>query len=134
MDFYLLVEAIESYPRFLPWCTAAEVRERAPGRTVATLTLAAKGVRQAFTTENFNIPGRSIDMHLIEGPFKRFAAAWRFTPLETSASKVEFSLQYEFSSRIVAAALQPLFGRLADGTVDAFTRRVLAQPDGARAR
>ncbi len=134
MDFYALVEAIESYPRFLPWCAAAEVRERAPGRTVATLTLAAKGVRQSFTTENSNVPGRSIDMRLVEGPFKRFAAAWRFMPLEANACKVEFSLEYEFSSRVVAAALQPVFSRLAGSTVDAFTRRVRTQREGHRAR
>ena len=126
MDFYALVEAIESYPDFLPWCAAAEVRERSPGRTVATLTLGVIGVRQSFTTENTNVPGRAIDMRLLEGPFKRFAAAWRFTPLEAGASKVEFSLAYEFSSRIVAAALGPVFSRLADSTVDAFTRRAHA--------
>ena len=124
MDFYALVEAIESYPRFLPWCAAAEVRERAPGRTVATLTLAAKGVRQSFTTENRNIPGRSIDMRLIEGPFKSFAAAWRFTPLGADACKAEYSMTYEFANRVVAAALEPIFRRIADSTVDAFAKRI----------
>jgi len=122
--FYALAEDVESYPSFLPWCAAAEVRERTPGRTVATLTLGVKGVRQSFTTENTNVPGRSIDMQLLEGPFKHFSAAWRFTPLEANAAKVEFSLAYEFSSRIVAAALEPVFSRIADSTVDAFTKRI----------
>jgi len=134
LDFYALVEAIESYPDFLPWCAAAAVRERAPGRTVATLTLGVSGVRQPFTTENTNLPGRSIDMRLLEGPFKRFAAAWHFTPLETDACKVEFALEYEFSSRIIAAALGPVFGRLADSTVAAFTRRAQAHRNGRLAR
>jgi len=124
MDFYVLVEAIESYPGFLPWCAAAEVRERTPGRTVATLTLAVKGVKHSFTTENTNIPGHSIDMRLLKGPFKSFTAAWRFTPLGTGACKVEFSMAYEFSSRIIAVLLEPVFRRLADSTVEAFTQRV----------
>src|SRR5512146_2762836 len=111
--FYALVEDIESYPSFLPWCAAAEVRERSPGRTVATLTLNAKGLRYAFTTENRNQPGRAIDMALLEGPFRRFGARWRFTPLSAQAAKVEFELQYEFSSRVVAAILDPVFSRLA---------------------
>jgi len=122
--FYALAEDVESYPSFLPWCAAAEVRERTPGRTVATLTLGVKGVRQSFTTENTNVPGRSIDMQLLEGPFKHFSAAWRFAPLGANAVKVEFSLAYEFSSRIVAAALDPVFSRIADSTVDAFTKRI----------
>jgi ribosome-associated toxin RatA of RatAB toxin-antitoxin module len=132
--FYALAEDIESYPAFLPWCAAAQVRERTPGRTVATLTLGVKGVRQPFTTENTNVPGRSIDMRLLEGPFKRFDAAWRFTPLGPNAAKVEFSLAYEFSNRIVAAALEPLFSKIADSTVEAFARRARSRPDGQAAR
>jgi ribosome-associated toxin RatA of RatAB toxin-antitoxin module len=125
--FYALVEDIEAYPAFLSWCVAAQVRERAPGRTVATLTLAAKGLRQSFTTENSNQPGRAIDVRLVEGPFRHFAARWRFTPLSADATKVEFTLEYEFSSRIVAAALNPVFNRIADGTVDAFASRAAAR-------
>jgi ribosome-associated toxin RatA of RatAB toxin-antitoxin module len=132
--FYALAEDIESYPAFLPWCAAAQVKERTPGRTVATLTLGVKGVRQSFTTENSNVPGRSIDMRLLEGPFRSFAAAWRFTPLEANAAKVEFSIEYEFSSRLVAAALDPVFSRIADSTVEAFARRATERPDGHAAR
>ncbi|MEO8143978.1 MAG: type II toxin-antitoxin system RatA family toxin [Betaproteobacteria bacterium] len=124
MDFYGLVEAIESYPEFLPWCAAAEVRERTPGRTVAMLVLAVKGVRQSFTTENTNLPGQSIHMRLIEGPFKSFAAAWRFTPLGAAACKAEYAMEYEFSSRLVGAVLEPVFRRIADSTVAAFSKRI----------
>lgn len=124
--FYALVEDIERYPAFLPWCAAAEVRERTPGRTVATLTLAVKGLRQSFTTENRNTPGQSIEMTLLEGPFRRFHAAWRFTPLGSGAAKAEFSLEYEFSGRLVAAVLEPVFSRMADATVEAFAKRATA--------
>jgi len=127
--FYAMVEDIEAYPAFLPWCAAAQVRERAPGRTVAMLTLAAKGLRQSFTTENTNKPGQAIDMKLLEGPFRRFAAHWRFTPLQAKATKVEFTLEYEFSSRLGARLLDPIFSRLADSTVEAFVRRVAKHGD-----
>ena len=129
-EFYALVEEIEAYPRFLPWCAAAEVRERKPGVTVATLTLAAKGLRHSFTTANSNDPGRGIDMRLVEGPFRHFQAQWRFTPLSEQACKAEFTLEYEFSSGIVAGLLEPVFARLADKTLDAFRLRAEA---GARA-
>ena len=128
--FCALVEDIESYPSFLPWCAAVRVRERSPGRTVATLTLASKGIRQSFTTENTNLPGRSIDMRLVEGPFRQFSAAWRFTPLQPQAVKAEFTLEYEFSSRIVAALLDPVFRGIADSTVEAFARRAASHVDG----
>ena len=123
-DFYDLVAAIESYPEFLPWCVAAEIHETAPGRTVATLALAAKGLRYSITTENTHARGQSIDMRLVEGPFRHFSAAWRFTPLGENACKAEYSMQYEFSNRVVAAVLEPVFRRIADSTVDAFTKRL----------
>jgi len=125
-ELYALVEDIESYPRFLPWCLSAHVHERSPGRTVATLEVGVKGVRQSFTTENANRPGHAIDMRLLEGPFRRFAAHWRFSALGGHAAKIEFVLAYEFSSRLLAKALDPLFAHIADSMVKAFAERARA--------
>jgi ribosome-associated toxin RatA of RatAB toxin-antitoxin module len=120
---YDLVLDVEAYPGFLPWCAAAQVRERSPGHSVATLVLGARGLRQSLTTENTLVPGRSIDMRLVEGPFRKFTAQWRFTPLGEGAARIEFAVQYEFSSRVAAALLEPIFARIADSTVEAFCRR-----------
>jgi ribosome-associated toxin RatA of RatAB toxin-antitoxin module len=120
---FSLVEDIESYPRFLPWCLGAVVHERTGTRTVATLSAGVGAIRQSFTTENVSRPGQGIDMRLLKGPFRSFTAAWRFEPLAENASKIEFTLQYEFSGRILAKALGPLFNQIADTMVDSFTRR-----------
>lgn len=120
---YSLVDDIESYPEFLPWCRGAKVIERSPGRTVATLTVGVRGIRQSFTTENANRPGEGIDLRLVEGPFRRFAAAWRFTSLDERAARIEFSMEYEFSSKVLGKALVPLFDQIADTMVTAFSRR-----------
>ena len=120
---YALVEDIESYPRFLPWCVSTEVRGRSPGATLATLTVGMSGVKQSFTTRNANRPPEAIDLELVEGPFRRFSAAWRFQPLGERACKVEFSMEFEFASRALATLLQPVFEHIADSMVNAFTRR-----------
>jgi ribosome-associated toxin RatA of RatAB toxin-antitoxin module len=122
-ELYALVEEIEAYPKFLPWCREAQVLERTASETRAKLTLAVSGLRQSFTTRNENRLGEAIDMRLVEGPFKEFAAVWRFSPLSALACKIEFSLQYEFSSRALGRLLEPLFDRIADTMVDAFARR-----------
>lgn len=122
-EVYALVEDIESYPRFLPWCMAATVDERGPGQTRASLTVGVRGLRQSFTTQNENRPGEAIDMRLVKGPFRRFHAAWRFKPLPGEACSVEFTLEYEVASRALARLLEPLFDRIANTLVDAFTRR-----------
>lgn len=121
-ELYALVEDIESYPRFLPWCRAVRV-ERGEGQTRAELQVGLRGLSQSFTTQNRNQPGRAIDMDLVEGPFRSFNAAWRFEPLGTQACRVEFSMRYEFASRALARLLEPLFGGIADSMVDAFSRR-----------
>jgi ribosome-associated toxin RatA of RatAB toxin-antitoxin module len=119
---YALVEDVEAYPGFLPWCRAARV-ERNPEGTRATLSVGMRGIQQSFTTQNRNDPGRSIDMRLVAGPFRSFTASWRFSPISPHACRIEFSLQYEFSSRALGKLLQPLFDGIADTMVDAFTRR-----------
>lgn len=122
-ELYALVEDIEAYPKFLPWCLETRVARAAGGSTRATLTVGMHGLRQSFTTQNENRPAESIDMRLVEGPFRSFEAAWRFRPLPGRACKIEFSLEYEFASAALARLLEPLFDRIADTMVDAFTRR-----------
>jgi ribosome-associated toxin RatA of RatAB toxin-antitoxin module len=122
-QMYALVDDIEAYPQFLPWCVEARVLERGPGGTRATLTAGMRGLRQSFTTENSNRAAEAIDLRLVEGPFRHFAAAWRFKALSASACRIEFQLEYAFSSRAIARLLEPLFDRIADTMVHAFTRR-----------
>jgi len=121
-QMYALVDDVESYPRFLPWCIDARV-ESLDGKKRATLTAGLRGLRQSFTTLNENRPAEAIDMRLLEGPFRRFNAAWRFRALSAQACAIDFSLEYEFSSRALGKMLEPLFGEIADTMVDAFKRR-----------
>ena len=130
---YDIVEDIESYPEFLPWCAGAHVRERTAGRTVATLEVGMPPLRQSFTTENTNVPGKSIDMRLLHGPFRKFDAHWKFATLGTGTARIEFTIAYEFADRILAVALNPLFEGIASTMVGAFTRRA-EQLYGKRAR
>lgn len=124
-EMYALVDDIESYPRFLPWCVAARVEERTATAAQATLTIGLRGLRTSFTTRNENRVGEAIDLRLVHGPFRRFAAGWRFRPLSPEACRIEFSLEYELAGPL-AGMLAPLFDRIADTMVDAFTRRAAA--------
>lgn len=121
-QMYALVDDIEAYPRFLPWCREARV-ENADGQKRATLTAGLRGIQQPFTTLNENRPASSIHMRLVEGPFDEFAAAWQFKPLGDDACEITFTLRYQFASRALGKLLEPLFDEIADTMVDAFTRR-----------
>jgi len=125
-QLYALVEDIEAYPQFLPWCRKTEVLERRDGRTIARLSVGFRGINQSFTTENLNHPGRSIAMRLVEGPFSDFRAAWKFEPLGEHAAKIEYSMTYELSGGVLAKVLRPVFDHIADTMVEAFHRRAQA--------
>jgi ribosome-associated toxin RatA of RatAB toxin-antitoxin module len=120
-EMYRLVEDIEAYPQFLPWCSGAEVLERTGDTTRATLTVGMAGIRQRFTTLNRNRPGEAIDLALVEGPFRAFRAAWTFHALEDKAARIEFAMEYELGK--AGKLLEPLFSHIADTMVDAFSRR-----------
>jgi ribosome-associated toxin RatA of RatAB toxin-antitoxin module len=119
---FTLVDDVESYPRFLPWCRAAKVEERTAASVQATLSVGMRGLRQTFSTRNELHPPEAMEMRLVKGPFRHFAAAWRFKPLSAQACAVEFSLEYEMAGPL-ARILEPLFDHIADTMVDAFTRR-----------
>jgi ribosome-associated toxin RatA of RatAB toxin-antitoxin module len=131
-EVFALIEDIEAYPQFLPWCLEAKVLERSARRTVARLTVGFRGLRQSFTTENRARSGEAIEMRLVEGPFRSFAGSWHFAALAPDACRIEFRLEYQFASRVLAKALEPMFDHIANTMVDAFSRRAAARHGHAR--
>jgi ribosome-associated toxin RatA of RatAB toxin-antitoxin module len=122
-QMYALVERVEDYPRFLPWCGATEVAKRTPSTTLATIQIDYHGIRQSFTTENANDPPRCIRIKLVNGPFRELDGTWSFTPLGGQGCKIEFNLHYEFSSRLLEKIFGPVFHHIANTFVEAFVKR-----------
>jgi ribosome-associated toxin RatA of RatAB toxin-antitoxin module len=118
-----LVDRVEAYPDFLPWCGGTELKVRDEHRTVATIHIAYMGIRQSFTTENTKMPPREMRIRLQDGPFSELEGAWSFFPLGEDACKVEFRLHYVFSSRMLETILAPVFSHITNTFVDAFVRR-----------
>ena len=101
-QLFALVEAVEDYPAFLPWCG---------------------GVRTHFTTANaYHRPDRIV-LALRDGPFRRLDGVWTFHPLAENACKVELTLVYEFTTPALETLIGPVFNRIADSFIDAFVRR-----------
>lgn len=122
-QMYELVERIEDYPKFLPWCGGTEVARDEPAGVTATILIDYRGLRQRFTTRNVHQPHETITMRLREGPFSRLDGEWRFQPLREDACKVEFALEYAFAGGLLGRALAPVFDQIARSFIDAFVRR-----------
>jgi ribosome-associated toxin RatA of RatAB toxin-antitoxin module len=118
-----LVDRVEEYPDFLPWCGGTELKWRDERSTVATIHIAYMGIHQSFTTENTKAYPGSMRILLQNGPFRELEGDWFFRPLGEDACKVEFRLNYVFSSRVLEAVLAPVFGHITNTFVDAFVRR-----------
>jgi ribosome-associated toxin RatA of RatAB toxin-antitoxin module len=122
-EMYELVEDVESYPRFLPWCSAVEVAVREPERTVATIHVHFRGVHQVFTTANAQRHGERISMQLVRGPFRHLQGEWRFAQLGEAGSRIEFDLAYQLASPVLERLAGAAFNHIANTFVDAFVRR-----------
>ena len=122
-EMFELVDRVELYPQFLPWCSGAQVVEAAELRKSARLDIDYHGVRAHFTTDNVNDPPVSIVVTLRSGPFRHLHGEWRFRALDANACKVEFDLAYEFATPILERIVGPVFNHIANTFVDAFVRR-----------
>lgn len=131
-QMYALVNDVESYPQFLPWCARAQVIERNAGGVLATLEMALAGVHRSVTTQNVLHPPDRIVLELVEGPFSHFHGEWVFEDLPGPGphSRVTLNLSYALVSRFLAVAVGPVLATVADSLVAAFCQRAdaLAPP------
>lgn len=122
-QMFQLVDDIEHYAEFLPWCKSTTVHERDEDSVSASIEIAKAGLNKTFTTKNLNQPGKMIEMRLLEGPFKHLQGFWRFEALDEQACKVSLDMEFEFSSRLLSATLGPVFSQICNTLVEAFVNR-----------
>jgi ribosome-associated toxin RatA of RatAB toxin-antitoxin module len=122
-EMFELVDRVEDYPRFLPWCGRTELHERNTEVTEASLLIDYHGIHQRFTTRNHKEAPYLMHIDLKDGPFRHMQGHWRFTPLGPDGSRVEFALDYEFSNALFDRILSPVFSYIAGNLVDAFIVR-----------
>lgn len=122
-DMYALVDDIDSYPIFLPWCSDVEVHYRQDNVVEATLELHKGKLSKRFRTRNTLHPTQAIDIELVGGPFRYLSGGWTFTPLGEAGSKVALELEFEFDSRALDLMIGAFFEDTLNSLVDAFTQR-----------
>jgi len=122
-QMFQLVDDIAAYPEFLPWCGGAEEHKRDKNNVQASVTIQKGSINKSFTTQNSLNKPQSIELTLIDGPFKELRGEWRFDALSDTACKVTFNLDFKFSNRVVGMAVGPIFNQVANTFVDSFVER-----------
>ncbi len=122
-QMFELVDDVDSYADFLPWCNRSEVISRSSARVEAMVELQKGSLRKAFTTRNTLKKYTDIDLELLNGPFKSLSGGWSFAEIGDDGSKVTLALQFEFESRLVDMMFGAFFEETCNSLVDAFTGR-----------
>ncbi|PTN11786.1 type II toxin-antitoxin system RatA family toxin [Nitrosomonas aestuarii] len=122
-QMFNLVDRVEQYPDFLPWCGGTVVDQQNETITHATVKINYHHVKHSFTTENKRNPPELIEMTLLDGPFEHLDGHWRFIPLSDEACKIEFRLHYTFSHKILEKLVGPVFHMIANSFVESFIER-----------
>jgi ribosome-associated toxin RatA of RatAB toxin-antitoxin module len=149
---FALINDIESYPRFIPWCTHAKVQSRSDSEIVATVGVQRGPFQSEFTTRNVLEPDRRIVMHLVNGPFKMFEGEWLLSPIPPAAiasvdavargkevpvpspsgagggCRVQLTMKFAFKNPLTAMLFEQKFAETAASLMDAFVARARALP------
>jgi ribosome-associated toxin RatA of RatAB toxin-antitoxin module len=125
-SMFALVDDIESYPEFLPWCRSGRVLRREGAVVEAELEIARGGFHKSFATRNIQSGREEIRMTLLRGPFSHLEGVWRFLPLREDASKISLEIDFELSGKLADLAFGAVFNQICNTLVGAFTQRAKA--------
>lgn len=122
-QMYGLVNNVEQYAEFLPYCTESKVHHRDADEVQATLVIGTAGMSKSFTTRNRLQINKMIEIRLIDGPFSHLEGFWRFDEAEEGGCIISFDLEFEFAGKLFSMFLGPVFDQVTDKMVDAFCDR-----------
>lgn len=122
-QMFALVNEVEKYPEFLPWCDSSNVLSRNEDEVRATLCLAKGKLKKSFTTCNRMQKDKMVEVKLVSGPFKHLEGFWRFEALDDGNCRVSLDLEFEFLNKLISLALGPIFNQVANTLVDHFIKR-----------
>lgn len=122
-QMYSLVNDVERYSDFLPWCVSSRILHRDTSSVSASLSFAKGSMQKSFSTKNTLMPPGQIHMTLLEGPFKHLSGMWTFHETASEQCRVALDLEFEFSNRVLAMMFGPMFHKIAQTMVVSFSNQ-----------
>lgn len=120
---FALVAAAEDYPRFLPWCTRADILARNEHAIRACVGFGFRGLEAQMVADVDLQPHRGMDVRVQGWPFDDFRGRWQFEPLGASGCRVSFTARTGFKDAWWARIFEVAAGLIADRLVAAFVAR-----------
>ncbi|MEM7081827.1 MAG: type II toxin-antitoxin system RatA family toxin [Pseudomonadota bacterium] len=123
VQMYRLVDDVDRYPEFLPWCESARVDSRTDTMVEATLGFRQVGFNGNFTTRNTLSPSTRIDMELLDGPFDQLKGHWAFEDDGDGGCGVTLNLKYRFDNPLAGFMFATVVETIAGELISAFATR-----------
>ncbi|WP_068244034.1 type II toxin-antitoxin system RatA family toxin [Tritonibacter horizontis] len=127
-QMYDLVADVASYPKFLPWCTAARIRSRTPQGEAevmeADLVISFKVFRERFGSRVVLFAEhKKIDTEYLDGPFRYMKSNWAFEDRADGGCDASFFVDFEFKNAVLRGIIGVVFNEAMQRIVRAFERR-----------
>jgi coenzyme Q-binding protein COQ10 len=127
-QLFEMVGDIARYPEFVPWLTSMRTWNAQALELGVTTIDAEAGVGFSFLRERFSTRvirdpnNKKISVNLLHGPFRALKNDWLFRP-HPNGTMVEFSIEFEFKSRLLDAFLAANMDRAIDKLIACFEAR-----------
>tara|TARA_B100000925_G_C21605332_1_gene302258 strand:+ start:38 stop:475 length:438 start_codon:yes stop_codon:yes gene_type:complete len=115
-----LINNIEKYPDFLPWCVKTEVEHESKNIINGKIFISKSFIKWDFSTKNTIENNKSINLTLIDGPFEELNGKWSFIPIDKNNTKVSLDINYKFKNSLIELSIEPIFTSIMNSILQSF--------------
>tara|TARA_B100001778_G_scaffold296344_1_gene269132 strand:+ start:1335 stop:1772 length:438 start_codon:yes stop_codon:yes gene_type:complete len=115
-----LINNVDNYETFLPWCSSSSIISRRDNLIVAEIEISKSFVNWKFKTENTFEKNKVINLQLIDGPFSHLEGFWKFEEINKFNTSVTLYLEYKFDNKLIEMSLKPVFSNIMSSILDSF--------------
>ena len=115
-----LINNVENYPSFLPWCTKTEVTKESENINIGKIFISKSFIKWNFSTKNIIDINKSISLSLIDGPFDELNGQWSFKSLDKNNTLVTLEIDYKFKNSLIEISIEPIFYSIMNSILKSF--------------
>ena len=117
-----LINDINSYPNYLPWCTKTKVIEKSDHSIIGKIFISKSFINWNFSTKNIINKNESITLELVDGPFESLNGKWSFSVIDGFNTRVSLEINYKFKSSLIELSIEPIFSSIMNSILKSFVQ------------
>lgn len=118
-----LVVDVESYPEFLPWCSASRITKREGDVFYADLIIGYKMIQETYGSKVTALRPDHIHVEYLSGPMRQLSNHWRFIEQDDGSCLIDFYVDLELKNTVFQHLLNTFFNEAIKKMVQAFEKR-----------